>query len=158
MRKLNSKLWLALALVGALSAVAAVPKQFSTTTTVLAADADACTTAGDTDCTVFGLCSATSADSAELCSSATAHWKVAGFPSFAITVRNSGAQTAKDVLIEFSDNGSNWELWNSTVFDELLAGEMRSIQVNGNSRRFVRVEGNSTVGTTVVASISVNDG
>lgn len=129
---------------------------FSSKTTTLPADADACTTAGDTDCTTFGLCDG--ATTGGLCPSSGATWHIGGFSNFTLTVNNTSVVTHKDILILMSDDNSNWEVWDSTTFDELLTLQVRSISVSGSSRRYVRIQGNSTTGGAVVASISANDG
>lgn len=117
----------------ATSASASVSTPTKTETT-LAADADSCTTPDDADCTVI-----------------LASIEVVSFKNIAITIHNDGANTLSDVIVEFSPDGTTWETWDNTTFATLLTTDgldMRSMQISGNSRRYLRIEGRSLAGTT----------
>lgn len=79
-----------------------------------------------------------------------------GYQNFTITITNTDAGALSNGLVEFSADGTNWELYNSTVFSALPAGTTTSLAFAGNSRRFCRVEGRSLAGTTVQATITAN--
>lgn len=137
-------------------AFGALSGDFSTKSTTLGVQGTGCTAAGGAACVVFGKCSA--ATGSTLCTSATATWNVADYTTLALTIRNAGANTLSDVLVEFSDDGTNFEVWDSTTFDEMATLTVKSMQISGNSRKFIRVEGRSASGTDVVATLAVNDG
>lgn len=129
---------------------------YNSKTTTLGVQASGCTTAGDTDCTVFGVCGA--ATSGGLCSAASAVYSIESFSNVALVITNSGANTLSDVLVEISNDASNWYVLDSTTYDELTAGTTKTSSLSANSYRFLRVEGRSASGTTAVVSVSVNDG
>lgn len=104
------------------------------TETTLPVDADACTTPGDADCTVI-----------------LASTEVVAFKQITLTIHNDGANTLTEVIVEFSPDGTTWETWDNTTFASLVTtdgSDMRSMQISGNSRRYMRVEGRSSAGTS----------
>lgn len=130
---------------------------YNAKSTTLAVQASGCTTVGDTDCTNIGKCSG--ATTGGLCSATDAAWFVGDFSNFTLTVTNTGAtNVVSDVLVEFSADGTNYELYDSAYFDELATTTTKHMQFSGNSRRWIRVNARSASGTTVVVSISANDG
>jgi hypothetical protein len=127
---------------------------WATKSTTIAADTDACTTPADTDCTAFGVCSA--ASSGGLCGAADEAFKIGDFDNVALTITNTGATNVlSDVLVLMSDDGTNYEVWDSTTFDELATTTTKSMQISGNSRRFLKVIGRSNAGTTVKVGVAV---
>ncbi len=111
------------------------------TTTVVASNATPCTTAGGASCTIVY---------------ASTNWQT--WTNITITIRNSGANAFSNVLIEWSPDGTNFEVWDTTTFGTLAAGGIISLAIAGNSRRFLRIEARSASGATAVVNITANDG
>lgn len=109
------------------------------TTTVLAAQGNGCTTAGDADCTTIY---------------ASTEWIT--YSNITITIRNSGANAITDVLVEWSPDGTNFEVWDNTTFAALAAGAIDSLAIAGNSRRYLRIEARSASGATAVVNITAS--
>ena len=106
------------------------------TTTTVPLNATACTAVGGASCTIIY---------------ASTDW--GAWPNVTITVRNSSANVLENVLVEWSPDGTNFELWDSTSLDNLAAGATASIAISGNSRRYLRIEARSD---DAVASVVVN--
>lgn len=111
------------------------------TTTSLTLNATPCTTAGGASCTII-----------------YASFDYGPWPNVTITLRNSGANPIDNVLVEWSPNNSNFEVWDSTTFASLAAGASSSIAIAGNSRRYLRIEARAAAATTAVVTITANDG
>ena len=125
--------------ISSLSASSAAPAK---TTTALVADADACTFAGDTDCTNI------------LASTEIINW-----PNVAIAIHNAGANTVDNVVISFSSDGTTWETWDTTTFATLLTTDgldMRSMQIAGSSRRYLRIDARAAANTSVDVWLTVS--
>lgn len=67
--------------------------------------------------------------------------EVVGYPRFALTVY-AGAAILNDVLVQFSPrpDATMWETWDASIFSGLPASGVRSMQIGGNSRRWLRVK------------------
>lgn len=115
----------------------------SATTTTLTGTGTACTAAGGAGCTII------------LASTQIIQW-----PNVAITIQNTdGADAMTNVLIEFSPDNTNWEVFDSTSFAGLAAGGILSMNIEGNARRYVRVEARAAVTvTSAVVTLTMNDG
>jgi hypothetical protein len=113
----------------------------SATTTAVGASGVACTTPGGASCTII-----------------LASTEIIGWSNVTITMRNSGANAFSNVLIEFSPDGTNWEVWDSTTLATLAAAAILSISISGNSRRYIRMEARSASGATAVVNLTMNDG
>lgn len=111
------------------------------TTTPLTLNAVACTTIGGASCTVIY---------------AATDW--GQWSNLTISLRDSGANTIDNVLIEWSPDGTNFELWDSTTFAGILTTVTKSIAIAGNSRRYLRIEARAAAATTAVVTITANDG
>lgn len=112
-------------------------------TTALSANGTPCTTVGGASCTTIY----TSAD-----------WGL--WSNITITLTNTdGADAITNVLVEWSPNNSNWEIWDSTTLAGLAAGATKSIAISGNSRRYLRIEARAAANVTdAVVTITANDG
>lgn len=108
---------------------------------VVPVDADACTTAGDADCTIVY---------------ASTYWLP--WPAMTITLRNSGANALSNCLVEWSADNTNWEVWDSTTFATLASGAILSMGISGQSRGYLRIEARSASGTTIVPIVTANRG
>lgn len=75
-----------------------------------------------------------------------------------ITLKNVGANTIDNVLVEWSPDGTGFEIWDSTTFAGLTSGSVTSIAIAGNSRRFLRIEARAAAITTASVLITANDG
>jgi hypothetical protein len=113
------------------------------TTTSLTANGVACTTAGGASCTIV-----------------LASIELISWTNVTLTIRNSdGADAITNVLVEFSPDNTNWEVWDSTTFAALAAGGILSLAIAGNSRRYMRVEARAAADvTSVVVNLTMNDG
>lgn len=111
------------------------------TSTTVNSNGTACTAAGGASCTII-----------------LASIEVVAWTNITITIRNSGANALTNVLIEFSPDNSNFEVWDSTSFAALASGAILSMAFAGNSRRYLRIEGRSAAGTTTVVNLTMNDG
>jgi len=109
------------------------------TTTNLVASGTACTAASGATCTVV-----------------LASTEVINYEHLTITVRVSGANTVDNVLIEFSPDGPNWEVWDTGIFSGLTTLAIRSAAMH-NSRRYLRIEARAAANTTVVVNITGNN-
>ncbi len=70
-----------------------------------------------------------------------------------------GANAITNVLVEWSPDGTHYELWDSTAFAALAAGATKSIAIAGNSRRYLRIEARAAATvTSAVVTITANDG
>lgn len=114
---------------------AASSSSTSTLATVLASNGTPCTVGGGASCTnIYGGSGGTS-------------WL--GYQNMTVTIYNSGANIVDNVLIEWSPNGTNWEVWDSTTFANLVVGSIpKSLALTGNSRHFLRIEARSASGAT----------
>lgn len=114
----------------------------SSTSTTLTANGAACTAAGGASCTVI-----------------LASTEIISWSNVALTIRNSDAADPIDnVLIEFSPDNSNWEVWDSTTFASLTAGSILSLNLSGNARRYIRVEARAAANSASVVHLTMNDG
>lgn len=111
------------------------------TTTVVSSNATPCTAAGGASCTIIY---------------ASTDWLQ--WSNITITIRNSGANALTNVLVEWSPDGTNFEVWDPTTFAALASSASLSLAIAGNSRRFLRIEARSALGATAVVSITANDG
>ena len=102
-----------------------------------------CTTAGGGPCTNFGGSSPTSWSSTDF-----SQW-----PNLTVTVTVVSG-TLTDALVEWSADNSNWEVWDSTTFDNMTG--TKSIAISGNSRRYLRLEGRAAGVTQVTVVVSAN--
>lgn len=107
------------------------------TSTTINSNAVACSTAGGASCTII------------LASIEMLPWE-----RVTLTVRNSGANAITNCLVEWSPDNTNWEVWDNTTFAALAAGAIKSIAIDGNSRRFLRVEAQSAAGSSSVVNIT----
>lgn len=111
------------------------------TNTTLNATGSACTAIGGAGCTTIY---------------AATDWSPWG--NITITIVNTGASnTVTNVLVEWSADGTNYELWDNTTFAALGTTTTKSLALSGNSRRYLRIEAKSTSGTTVSVLITAND-
>ena len=97
----------------------------------IAVNATPCTTAGGASCTII-----LPSTSYQL------------YQNVAITIQNAGANTIENVLVEWSPDNTNFEVWDSTTFANLAAGAVLSMQFGDNSRKFLRIEARSASGST----------
>jgi len=111
------------------------------TTTTVTLNATTCSAAGGASCTIIY---------------AATDW--IQWSNLTITLKNTGSNTLTDVLVEWSADGTNFEVWDSTTFAGLAAAGIRSLAIAGNSRRYLRMEARSASGTTTSVSITANDG
>lgn len=103
----------------------------------------ACTTAGGASCTnIYGGSGGTS---------------YLAYQNLTITIYNQGANTIENVLVEWSADGSAFEVWDSTTFANLTAGSVESMMISGNSRRFLRIEARSSAGSTVNVRVNATN-
>jgi hypothetical protein len=110
------------------------------TVTDAGAEADACTTCGDSDCTTL-----------------LASVDILTYPRVVVTVTNTGDTNPLTTgIICFSDDNSHWEDWNTTELAALAVGAQKSIQFTENSRHYVKVVGKSTLGTYTQASVTAS--
>ena len=109
------------------------------TTTTVSLNATACTTAGGASCTIVY---------------ASTEWLT--WPNLTITVRNTGANALTNGLVEWSPDGTSFEVWDSTSLAGLAAGATKSVSISGNSRRYLRLEAQSASGTTTDVWITAN--
>lgn len=79
------------------------------------------------------------------------------YKNISITLSNTGSNPISDVIVEWSADQSNYEAWDPSSFDELPANTTKSIQISGNSRQYLRVEGRSQLGTTFSIYVKGND-
>lgn len=107
----------------------------------VSANGTPCTTAGGASCTIIY---------------ASTDWLQ--WTNLTITIRNSGSNALDNVLIEWSPDGTNFEVWNTDVFSALAAGAIKSLSFAGNSRRYLRIEARSASGATANVHITANDG
>ena len=96
------------------------------TTTTVPLNATPCTAVGGASCTIIY---------------ASTDW--GAWPNITVSLRNSSANVLENVLVEWSPDGTNFELWDSTSLDNLAAGATASIAISGNSRRYLRLEARS---------------
>lgn len=115
----------------------------TSTTTALTGNATPCTAVSGASCTVIYP------------STDWGQWT-----DVTITLTNTdGADAITNVLVEWSANNSNWEIWDSTTFAALAAGASKSIAISGNSRRWLRIEARAANNVTdAVVTITANDG
>lgn len=104
----------------------------------LSANVTSCTTASGASCT-------------ELYFDSTSDFLA--YQNITIWVRNSGANTIDNLLIEWSPDGTNFEVWDSTTFAGLVAGAIKSLALTGNSRGYLRIEGRAAANTNAVITI-----
>jgi len=64
---------------------------------------------------------------------------VSKWSNVAITFNNSGANSLGTVQVEFSPDNSDWEVWDNTTFTGLAATTVLSMQITGNSRKYIRI-------------------
>lgn len=104
------------------------------TTTVIASNGTTCAAVSGASCTQVY---------------ASTNWQT--YRSLTITLDNTGANALTDCLIEWAptDADATREIWDSTTFAGLASGTVKSLSIDGNSRRFLRIEGRSALGTTV---------
>lgn len=70
---------------------------------------------------------------------------VSFWSNIALTVVNTGAETLESGSVEFSPDNTNWETdWDTNTFSGLTAGSTRSMQISGNSRKYMRMRGISS--------------
>src|SRR5688572_18371642 len=114
----------------------------ASTSTNLTANGAACTVAGGASCTTI------------LASIELIEWS-----NVTITIRNSdAADTVENVLVQWSPDNSNWEVWDSTTFATLTAGQIRSLAISGNSRRYLRIQARASANSSTVVHLTMNDG
>lgn len=112
------------------------------TSTSLTGNGTACTAAGGASCTII-----------------LASIELGAWSNITITIRNSDAADAlTNVLVEWSPDNSNWEVWDSTSFAALAAGAQLSMAISGNSRRYLRIEARAAVDSAAVVTLTMNDG
>lgn len=109
------------------------------TTTSISSNGAACTTAGGASCTIVY---------------ASTDWLK--YSNITITIRNSGANVIENVLVEWSPDNTNFEVWDPNTFANLAAGAIKSLGISGNSRRYLRVEARSSAGASAVVNITAN--
>lgn len=111
-----------------------------TVTTIVPTNGTACSTVGGSSCSnIYGGSGGTN---------------LSTYSSVTITIRNSGANTLDNVLLEWSPDGTNWEIWDSTTFAALATVTTLSMAITGNSRKFLRIEARAATVTTTVVSIT----
>lgn len=110
------------------------------TTTSLDGQASGCTTVGDADCT--NIFPATN---------------LQAWPRITIWV-TTGGQVLDDCLVEWSYDGVNWELWDPNTFDAQPASTTRTIAIDGNSRKWLRIEARSATAQDVKVAITASQG
>lgn len=98
----------------------------------LSANATPCTTAGGASCTTI-LASTNSFYLYQNCT---------------IWLINTGGNTIDNVLIQWSPNNVNFEVWDSTTFASLAAGAVKSLALTGNSRQYLRIQARAAANTT----------
>ncbi|MDP3763674.1 MAG: hypothetical protein Q8Q92_03435 [bacterium] len=86
--------------------------------------------------TVFSQTGTFSADAYSTVFTAT---NVQYWSNLAITLINNSVNNLKSASIDFSPNNSNWEIWDTTTFTTLSSSAILSMQIAGNSRRWLRV-------------------
>lgn len=101
------------------------------TSMTVSSNATACTTAGGASCTTV-----------------LASTEIVSYARVAITVKNTGSNALSNCLVEFSPDGTSWEVWDTSTFGTLASGAIVSMQLDGNSRRYIRIEARSASGTT----------
>ena len=75
-------------------------------------------------------------------------------------VKNIGANPINAARLEATNipaemrNSNDWELVDSTTFQFLAAGSVKSKQIAGDSRRYWRMQVSSTNGATVIANVT----
>lgn len=111
------------------------------TSTTISSNATPCTAAGGASCTIIY---------------AATDWLQ--WPNFTVTIHNSGANAIDNVLIEFSADGTNFEVWDSAIFASLAASAVKSLSFSGQSRRYLRIEARSASGSSAQVHITANDG
>jgi len=111
------------------------------TTTSLSANATPCTTAGGASCTTI-----------------QSSIQLGVWTNVTITLLNGGANAITNVLVEWSPDNTNWEVWDSTTFAAIAAGAQSSIAISGNSRRYLRMEARAAANTSATVTITANDG
>lgn len=136
-----------LAIIAALAfPVAASAQDWSTVeeghvrrTASLTLNAVACTAPGGASCTIIGP-----------------SLNVGDYSSIAITLRVSGGNPVDNVLISFSPNNANWEIYDSTAFAGLAASAIKSLEFTGNARKYMRIEARAAAATTVVVDVHLS--
>jgi hypothetical protein len=110
------------------------------TTTSITTNGTPCTTAGGATCTIIY---------------ASTDW--GAWPNVTITLRNSSAVVIDNVLLEWSPDGTNFEVWDSTSFAGLAAGAVKSMAISGNSRRYLRIEARAaSTATNAIVNVTAN--
>jgi hypothetical protein len=70
------------------------------------------------------------------------------YQNMTITISNVGANAIDNVLVEWSADDTNREIWDTTTFSGIAAGVTKSLAMTGNSRRYLRIEARSASGST----------
>lgn len=84
---------------------------------------------------------------------------VSEWSQISITMQNTGSNDLGTIAVQFSPDNSAWENWDTTVFSNLQAGAMTSVQISGQSRNYMRVRANTQPTVTgVIIHVTVNNG
>jgi len=76
---------------------------------------------------------------------------VSQYSNLAITLVNHSTHNIESASVEFSPNSVNWATdWDTTTFASLTSSGVRSLQIAGNSRNYVRIR--------AISSGSLTDG
>ncbi len=74
--------------------------------------------------------------------------EIIGWPNITLTIYNThGENDFTDCVIMLSPDGTTWEEWDETTFAILEATTMKSMQISGNSRRYIKVTASATADT-----------
>lgn len=113
------------------------------TSTPLTANATACTVASGASCTII-----------------LASTEIIAWTNISVTIRNADAADAiTNVLVEFSPDNTNWEVWDAATFAGLAATAILSMGIAGNSRRYIRIEARAVANVdNAVVNLTMNDG
>lgn len=80
-------------------------------------------------------CASTGAHCTEVCKS---DLNLSGYSNISIFIKPSNLGTRSSFILVSPDN-NNWEVWDSVTFDNITADTVKSIQISGNSRPYIKV-------------------
>lgn len=95
--------------------------------------------------------------------------RVLEWSNVAFTVTNTNPNGVDNILVEVSADNASWELWDSATFSAFPAGSdcgagscgigtVKSIQLSGNSRYYIRAEARAAIDTAFTVTLTMNDG
>jgi len=70
--------------------------------------------------------------------------EILGWPNVVLTIENTDADAFTACTVQMSPDGTTWEAWDTTTFASLGANTMKSLQISGNSRRYIKVIATAT--------------